>query len=544
MIQQLLDLLPFIPPQASSVAGGIDAVFWVITAVCFAFALGVTIFLLTFTIRYRQGSKVNRVLPHHEGIALEMIWTVIPLVIAVGLFLFSTVVYFQTVRAPKDATEIFVVGKQWMWKMQHPNGRWEMNEIHIPVGKPVKLTMISEDVIHDFGLPAFRLNMDVVPGKYTQMWFNPTRVGRYHIFCAQYCGTNHAVMNGYVTVMEPDEFEKWSTTGIQTTALASTGERLFRENGCTGCHGPNANVRAPNLAGIYGKDRPVQIAETGPWSKDLPATTVKADYRYLHDAIILPMKEVAAGYDPIMPSYKGRLSEEQIIQLIDYIRELGDSNGTNNGLADGYRPYPGEGTGGAALGGSAGGDSRSGRSDYKENPTGNMANNVDREAILRGPFVVGSDNTTGRNDTGGNPTGDMSNNRDREAIFRGGGVVSNQATIDRSAGGMRKDTNRRVGGLNPYRTDNYTRSVVPIYSGGLRSQTQSGLAAQSGSAATSSSAMGGTATGNGSATASRPAASASQRGTAARSTATTQSGSNAISNNSARSGSTTAAGNR
>ncbi|HEX9998122.1 MAG TPA: cytochrome c oxidase subunit II [Abditibacterium sp.] len=472
MIQQLLDLFPFIPPQASSIAGGIDGVFWVITAICIAFMIGVGIFLLTFTIRYRQGSKVNRVLPHHEGIALEMIWTVIPLVIALGLFLYSTVVYFQTVRAPKDSTEIFVVGKQWMWKMQHPNGRWEMNELHVPVGKPVKLTMISEDVIHDFGIPAFRLNMDVVPGKYTQMWFNPTRVGRYHIFCAQYCGTNHAIMGGYITVMEPDQFEKWSNTGNVSTTLASTGEKLFRDNGCTGCHGPNANVRAPSLVGIYGKDRPVQIAENGPWNADLPATTVKADYRYLHDAIMLPAKEIAAGYKPIMPSYQGRLSEEQVIQLIDYIKSLNTSNGTSNGSASGYQPLPGQETGGGGMGGSAAGDSRTGRDDYVGNPSGDMANRIDRDAIYRAPFETRGDSVSGREGQG-NPTGDMSNQRDRETIFRGGGAASDQATLDRSAGGMRKDDNRR-GGLNPYKTDNYANSAVPIYSGGLRPQAQGG----------------------------------------------------------------------
>lgn len=477
MIQQLLDLFPFIPPQASSVAGGIDLVFWTITAVCIAFAIGVAAFMFFFIIRYRRGTRVNRVLPHHEGITLEMIWTVIPLLIAMCLFLLSTVVYFKTVRAPKDATEIFVVGKQWMWKIQHPNGRWEMNELHIPVGKPVKLTMISEDVIHDFGLPAFRLNMDVVPGKYTQMWFNPTRVGRYHIFCAQYCGTNHAIMGGYVTVMEPDEFEKWSQTGNVATSVASQGETLFRENGCTGCHGPNSNVRAPNLVGIYGKDRPVQVAETGPWSADLPATTMKADYRYLHDAIMLPTKEVAAGYKPIMPSYKGRLSEEQVIQLIDYIKTLGQSNGTTNGSANGYQPYPGQQTGGNATNISGLGDARSGREDYKENPTGNMSNSQDRESILRQPFGTGSDNLSGREGQS-SPTGDMSNNRDRENIFNGGGAASNQALIDRSAGGMRgKNTNSR-GGLNPSRSDNYTNSVVPVYSGGLRPQVQGGTSSR------------------------------------------------------------------
>ena len=435
--------------------------------------LGVGFFLTLFAVRYRAGSKVNRVLPHHEGIALEMIWTIIPLFIALGMFLVSTVVYFQVVRAPRDATEIFVVGKQWMWKIQHPNGRWEMNELHIPVGKPVKLTMISEDVIHDFGIPAFRINMDVVPGKYTQTWFNPTRVGRYHIFCAQYCGTNHAIMGGYITVMEPDKFEKWMQTGNVQSSLASKGETLFRDKGCTGCHGPNSNVRAPSLVGIYGKDRPVQVPGDRPWSPDIVAETVKADYRYLHDAIIVPAKEIAAGYKPIMPSYAGKLSEEEVIQLIDYIKSLDTSNGTNNGLADGYRPYGNQTTGGNPNGLSGLGDAPSGKL-YGGNPSGDMTDIRDRDAILSPPFEPGTtgDAASGKL-YGTSPTGDMANILDREKIFKGGGAVSNQALVDNSAGGMNNENNRR-GGPNPYRSQNYADSSVGAYTGGLRPQVPAG----------------------------------------------------------------------
>ena len=460
---------PYILPQASSFSGSIDGVYWFITAICFAYALGVGFFLLLFTTRYKQGTKVNRVLPAHEGIALELIWTVIPLVMALGIFLYSTVVYFQTVRAPRDATEIFVVGKQWMWKIQHPNGRWEMNEIHIPVGKPVKLTMISEDVIHDFGLPAFRLNMDVVPGRYTQMWFNPTRVGRYHIFCAQYCGTNHAIMGGYVTVMEPNDFEKWMQTGNVAASLASQGETLFREQGCTGCHGPMSNVRAPSLAGIYNKDIAVQVPGGQPWNAGLPAQTMKADYRYLHDSIIVPAKEVAAGYKPIMPSYQGRLTEEQVLQLVDYIKSLSTSNGTSNGAASGYQPYPGQQTGGNAIGTSGMGDPTSGKLGVG-NATGDMSNNVDREAILRKPFQTSGmgDPTSGKLGVG-NATGDMSNNVDRENIFKGGGAVSNTATLDKAAGGMQGKAYSGRGGLSVYSTDAYEQSSAKAFTGGMGS---------------------------------------------------------------------------
>ncbi len=472
----MAQLFPWLLPQASSVAPGIDFVYWLITAVCFAFFVGVAFFLGLFVFRYRQGSKVNRVLPHHEGIALEMVWTVIPLVIALGLFLVSTVVYFQTVRAPKDATEIFVVGKQWMWKIQHPNGRWEMNEIHVPVGHPVKLTMISEDVIHDFGLPSFRLNMDVVPGRYTQLWFNPTRVGRYHIFCAQFCGTNHSIMGGYVTVMEPDQFEKWMQTGNVRATTASEGERLFRDNGCTGCHGPNSNVRAPSLNGVFGKYRPVQVPGDGVWSKDLPATMVKADYRYLHDAIWTPAKEVAAGYKPIMPSFAGRLNEEQVLQLIDYIKTLQTSNGTSNGSAAGYNPGDGTVQSGNAIGRSNNGDARSGRL-YGGSPTGDMSNGVDREANFEEPFAVGKpgDASTGQL-YGGSPTGDMANGRDRENIFHGGGAADSMGTIDRSAGGLRNQNQGKRGGLNVYNSDNYIKSQVKDITGGLRSQVPAGAA--------------------------------------------------------------------
>ena len=329
--------------------------------------------------------------------------------------------------------------------------------------------MISEDVIHDFGVPAFRLNMDVIPGRYTQEWFEPTRVGRYHLFCAQYCGTNHAIMGGYITVMEPNDFEKWMQTGNVSASLASQGETLFREQGCTGCHGPMSNVRAPSLAGIYDKDIAVQIPGSQPWNASIPAQTVKADYRYLHDSIIVPAKEVAAGYKPIMPSYQGRLTEEQVLQLVDYIKTLATSNGTSNGAATGYQPYPGQATGGNALGRSESGDYKTGK-EKVGNATGDMSDNIDREAILRKPFTL---TTRGDPESGildkGNPTGDMSNGVDRENIFRGGGAVSNTATLDQSAGSMQGKNYQGRGGLSVYSTDNYEQSSAKAFTGGLGS---------------------------------------------------------------------------
>jgi cytochrome c oxidase subunit 2 len=325
--------LPFVLPQASTTAPGYDSVFVVLHIIALFFTVGIFAAVAFFAIRYRRGNKVNRVLPDHEGIALELTWTIIPLIILMVLFVWSTSVYFATIRIPAGAMQVNVVGKQWMWKLQQPNGRWEMNELHVPLNKPVKLTMISEDVIHSFGVPAFRIKMDVIPGKYTSMWFQPTRVGRYRVFCSQYCGTKHAIMGGFITVMEPSDYERWLSTGNVPQSYQAEGEQLFRELGCTGCHGQNSSVRAPALEGLYGSSVAVQIPEEGNKTR-----VITADNRYIHDSIILPEKEIKAGYKPIMPTYRNRVSEEDILKLIDYIRAMGTSNGTSNGLARSYIP--------------------------------------------------------------------------------------------------------------------------------------------------------------------------------------------------------------
>ena len=327
--------LPFILPQASTSARGVDDVFIVLTLLALFFSIGIFGVIAFFAVRYRRGNPVNRVLPEHEGIALELTWTIIPLIILVVMFVWSTSVYFAQARVPKGAMEVMVVGKQWMWKIQQPNGRWEMNELHVPAGKPVKLTMISEDVIHDFGVPAFRLKMDVVPGRYTQAWFQSDRPDRYRLFCSQYCGTKHSIMGGFITVMEPADYERWLATGNVATSSSAEGEALFRQLGCTGCHGDNANVRAPSLVGLWNQPRPVQVRQP---DGTYVTQVIKADYRYIHDSIVLPEKEVAGGYKPIMPTYRGQISEEQIAQLTDYIRSLGTSNGTSNGAAKTYIP--------------------------------------------------------------------------------------------------------------------------------------------------------------------------------------------------------------
>jgi cytochrome c oxidase subunit 2 len=444
-------------PAASTTAGPVDQVFWYINAITIFFTILVAVLVIAFTVRYRKGNRVNRTLPGHEGIALELTWTIIPLIIALSIFAWSTSVYFSVIRPPKDAMEIYVVGKQWMWKMQHPNGRWEMNEIHVPLGRPVKLTMISEDVVHSFGIPAFRVKQDVIPGRYTQLWFEPTRVGRYHLFCSQFCGTNHAIMGGYVTVMEPQEWEKWMRTGNTPRSLASIGERKFRELGCTGCHGGNSTVRAPSLEGIYNQPVAVQLPDQGNRT-----VTIKADDRYIHDSIVLPAKEVAAGYPPIMPSYKGRLTEEELIQLVEYIKSLDTSNGTSNSSAQAYNLRGDVASKGLVQSGGVSplaGSASSGRG----NQSGDMSNWVGREPILdRSGMAQSGDLNRGNT----NQSGDMSDWVGRETILRGGGADVPSAQSERGRGDSKRDRDLSKG-LNPYNSDNYVRDKTRVISGGL-----------------------------------------------------------------------------
>jgi cytochrome c oxidase subunit 2 len=299
------------PKEASNLAPPVDHVFVALLALCSAVAFLVLVVALVFCIRYRRGSKANRTPPKGSPLRLEITWTIIPFFIFLGLFFWAADVFFAMSRPPADATEIYVVGKQWMWKIQHPDGRREINELHIPVGRPVKLVMTSQDVIHDFFVPDFRNKQDVVPGRYTTEWFKPTRPGRYHLFCSQYCGTDHSLMVGWVYVMEPAEHAKWLAGQPAPDSLVTMGERAFRTRGCSGCHAPNAAIRAPLLDGIFGK--PVPLSD---------GTLVTADDQYLRDSILLPNKQIAAGYDPVMPTYQGQIGDEELNAIIAYLKSL------------------------------------------------------------------------------------------------------------------------------------------------------------------------------------------------------------------------------
>ncbi len=311
----------FFPESASNMAPPVDHIYFALLVLCGGVAFLVFVIIIFFCIRYRRGTRVDRTPPKIGSRPFELTWTVVPLLIFVGVFFWAAKVFFAMSRPPADATEIYVVGKQWMWKIQHPDGRREINELHLPVGKSVKLVMTSQDVIHDFFIPAFRTKQDVVPGRYTTEWFKPTKPGRYHLFCSQYCGMDHARMIGWIYVMEPAEYANWLAGQPAPDSLVDAGERAFRTRGCSGCHAVNVAIRAPLLDGIYGKRVPLS-----------DSTFVTADDQYLRDSILLPNKQIAAGYQPVMPTYQGQISEEELTAILAYLKSLGNSTSSNHGL--------------------------------------------------------------------------------------------------------------------------------------------------------------------------------------------------------------------
>ena len=311
--------LPLFPVQASSTAPMVDHLLYFLLAVSVFFTLGIFFSIFYFAIRYRRRSE-SEVPPKVEGVmSLEITWTAIPFGLTMIMFMWGASVFFAISRPPDDAQQIYVVGKQWMWKLQHMEGQREINELHIPVGQAVKLTMTSEDVIHDFFVPAFRTKADVLPGRYTTAWFKPTKPGKYHIFCSQYCGTKHSAMIGWVYVMEPQEFQAWLSGGA-TGSLASSGEKLFQDLACANCHHLNDKGRCPDLRNLFGSTVPLS-----------DGTSVKADEAYIRESILSPAAKIVAGYQPIMPTFQGLVTEEGVLQLIEYIKSLTPKPGAQTG---------------------------------------------------------------------------------------------------------------------------------------------------------------------------------------------------------------------
>ena len=303
---------PFWPVSAGSFTNGTDALFIALTILTFLTS-GFVIFLLAFfAARYRHDRAVDRSGGSEKSWRWEVGWTTASLIVFVILAIWGAKLFLDLNRAPADALQIFVVGKQWMWKAQHPGGQREINELHVPAGRDVRLVMASQDTIHSFFIPALRIKHDVVPGRYETLWFRADRPGRYHLFCAEYCGTDHAHMGGWLTVMAPRDFAAWLGNQGGQPSLAAQGAILFRRYGCSGCHGPGGTVRAPALEGVYGS--PVPLAD---------GSVVVADERYLRDSILMPRAQVAAGYDPIMPSFAGQIGEDDLARLVAYIQSLG-----------------------------------------------------------------------------------------------------------------------------------------------------------------------------------------------------------------------------
>jgi cytochrome c oxidase subunit 2 len=276
------------------------------------FSLGIFCSIFYFAIRYRRRSANELPRPIHGGMALEILWSVIPFGLTMVMFTWGASIYFNESRPPDNALDIYVVGKQWMWKLEHLGGQREINELHIPVGRAVRLTMTSEDAIHSFFVPAFRTKQDAVPGRYTTTWFTPTKAGKYHLFCAEYCGTNHSRMGGWVYFMEPRDYEAWLSGGTSGGSLAENGQKLFDELACGNCHKPDGSGRCPSLTGLFGKT--VQL---------VGGATVKADEGYIRESILQPQAKIVAGYGPIMPTFQGLVTEEGVMQLIEYIKSLG-----------------------------------------------------------------------------------------------------------------------------------------------------------------------------------------------------------------------------
>jgi cytochrome c oxidase subunit 2 len=304
--------MPLYPEEASNFAPSVDALMIYITLVCLFFTVVITAAIVFFFFTYRRKKPGDIGVPVHGDMRLETLWLVVPLILALTMFAGGAVIYVDFRRAPLDTLDIYVIGKQWMWKSQQPTGLKEINELHVPVGRNVKLIMASEDVIHNFSVPDFRVKMDVVPGHYNTMWFRPTKPGRYHFFCSQYCGTNHALMGGWVTVMEPSDYESWlsGATGANANPVAA-GEKLFAEKACNTCHLSNGKGRAPSMNGLY--DAKVLLAD---------GSTVIADDAYIRESIVAPNAKIVAGYQPSMPTFQGQITEEQILSLTAYIKSL------------------------------------------------------------------------------------------------------------------------------------------------------------------------------------------------------------------------------
>lgn len=306
-----MNVLPLWPPAASAYAQVVDRLVISFSALIIALSFPVFVLIFVFALRYRRGQRVNRTAKESGNLWIEISWSVIPFILTLFFFVQSSLLYAQQARPPADALNIAVVGKQWMWKFQHPEGQAEIDDLHVPAGEPVVLNMASQDVIHSFFVPALRLKQDVVPGRYTHMWFKADTPGVYPLECSQFCGMNHPRMRGSLHVLSAADYGRWLQTSQVEASLAAQGEQTYRTAGCGGCHDPGGVMRAPALAGLAGRDVPLADGRM-----------VTADAQYLRDSILQPNRDVVAGYAAQMPSYQGALDEGQVQTLVAYLQSL------------------------------------------------------------------------------------------------------------------------------------------------------------------------------------------------------------------------------
>lgn len=302
---------PLFPEAASTMAPRVDAFYVFLIGLTAFFSILIAVTVIAFFVKFRRKSPEQIGARIAGGMALEITWSIIPLIITMVIFGWSTTLFFAYAKPPAETLNIYVTGKQWMWKFQHLNGQREINELHVPTGRAIKLIMTSEDVIHDVFVPAFRVKADVLPGRYTHIWFNATKPGRYHLFCAEYCGTKHSGMIGEVVVQDPAEYEAWLATGRAEGSLASAGGKLFQDLACNTCHRPDAAGRGPVLPGLFGRQITLQNGE-----RQL------VDEAYLRESILTPNQKLTQGFQPVMPAYQGLVTEEGVLQLIEYIKSL------------------------------------------------------------------------------------------------------------------------------------------------------------------------------------------------------------------------------
>src|SRR5215813_7013256 len=311
---------PLFPEQASTMAPRVDALYFFLLGLTVFFSLLIAGLIVYYAVKFRRRTPDSIGARIHGGLMLEITWSVIPFLITMVLFVWGASVFFAMSQPPEETLNVYVVGKQWMWKFQHLDGQREINELHVPAGRNVRLIATSEDVIHDWFVPAFRIKADVIPGRYVNIWFHATKPGSYHLFCAEYCGTKHSGMTGQVIVMKPRDYETWLSGGETGGSLASAGEQLFVDLACNTCHRPDSQGRGPVLNGLIGKTVQLQSGES-----------IVADEVYVRESILNPSAKITAGYQPIMPTFQGLVTEEQLLELIEYVKSLPTGDGASAG---------------------------------------------------------------------------------------------------------------------------------------------------------------------------------------------------------------------